>query len=393
LKAENWNQFVAGLRYFAVPPQNWVYADRDGNIGYYCAGSIPIRKQGNGLLPQPGWTGDFEWLGQIPFDQLPHLFNPAENMIITANNKVTDSKYPYFISTYWEPPYRAHRIQELLNMKSNMQASDFKAIQLDVFSAHAQYLMPEILAALPKFDQSSSLRTYFASSLKNWDFQLTANSIGATAFEVFLTCFIKNIFWDELGDTLFSKFIELPNIPIRVTDRLVARGQSIWFDNKLTPDTSETLTDVILTSLEETFKYLCDQYGETVYDWRWGNVHQVKFEHVMARNNRLDRWLNLGPDPVGGSGTSVNAASYSLDRKNFRAIVGPSLRQIIDLSNRTRSLLVLPTGQSGNPFSRHYRDQYPLWLSGGYHSTLVDSALICNSNFNLLLLTPTTGAH
>ncbi len=393
MKAGNWDQFVSALRHFSVPPQNWIYADREGNIGYYCAGSIPIRKQGNGLLPQPGWTGDFEWLGQIPFDRLPHLYNPIEGVIVTANNKVTDSHYPYFISTYWEPPYRAHRIQELLAGKNKLQVSDFKAIQLDVFSVHAQHLMPVIQAALPMFDRSTKLRAYFASSLKDWDFQSTENSIGATIFEIFLTHFIKNIFQDELGDTLYAKFIELPNIPIRITDQLVAKGQSIWFDDKLTPDSVETLNDIVVLSLEEAFSYLCIERGEIVYNWRWGSIHQVKFEHALARGNVLDRWLNIGPAPIGGSNTSINAASYSLDRQNFRTVVGPSMRQIADLSNRKKSLLVIPTGQSGHPFSRHYRDQYPLWLSGGYHATLVDSAQICNSNLELLMLTPAASTH
>lgn len=388
LKAQNWDQFTGGLHHFSVPPQNYVYADRMGNIGYYCAGSIPIRKNGNGLLPQPGWLDNFEWKDRIPFEQLPHLYNPSENMIVTANNKVVNEKYPYFISTYWEPPYRAYRINELLTTKSKLSITDFKAIQMDLFSTHAQYLMPEILAVLPKLDQGTTLRAFFASSLKSWDFELSTESTGATIFELFLILFYQNIFQDEMGDSLFQNFMELPNIPIRVTDRLVAKGTSEWFDNIVTPEYKETLEDLLLTSLEETFQYLATNLGETVHNWQWGNIHRVKFEHPLAKEKLLERLFNIGPFPCGGSCTSVNAASYALNKSDFRVTVGPSMRHIVDLFNRKNSLMVITTGQSGQVLSKHYQDQTPLWRNGMYHSTLVDSLVICNSNFDRLILEP-----
>ncbi len=387
-KAQNWDQFRDGLKFFAVPAQNYIYTDTAGNIGYYCAGSIPIRRTGNGLLPQPGWNNNFEWITSIPFEQLPHLFNPSEGMIVTANNKVDDDKYPYFISSYWEPPYRAQRIRELLALKDKLTLDDFKTIQFDLFSKHAQFLMPTILKILPEFKQDSQLKTYFCHALQTWNLNLEAESVTPTIFESLLTKIFKNIFCDELGDTLFHNFLELPNIPIRITDNLIAKGTSDWFDNINTPEIKETMPDIILASLVETFDYLKTQFGESIYNWRWGNIHSVTFEHALGKTKPLDRLFNIGPFPLGGSYTSVNNATFLLNRDDFQVFAGPSMRQIVDLSNINNSLIVITTGESGHPLSKHFKDQTPLWLNGVYHRAITDSTEICNSDFDLLILKP-----
>lgn len=387
IKAQNWDGFIEGLKHFSVPAQNYIYADTAGNIGYYCAGSIPIRRGGNGLIPQPGWTKNFEWLTSIPFQQLPHVFNPGEGIIVSANNKVVD-KYPYFISSYWEPAYRAQRISDLLSMKNKFNIDDFKAIQYDQFSKHAQFLLPKILEVLPRFEQDTKLKAYFYHSLQSWDLNLDAEAVAPTIFEVFLTRLYKNIFLDELGDSLFYHFLELPNIPIRITDKLIAEGNSDWFDNILTPEVRETMQDIILVSLEETFNYLQTQFGATIHNWRWGNIHSLTLKHALGKQQPWDKLFNIGPFPLGGSYTSVNNAGFIPNKNDFHTIVGPSMRQIVDLSDRKNSLIMITTGQSGHPLSKHFKDQTPLLINGGYHRAITDSIEIHNSDFDLLILTP-----
>ena len=388
IKANNWDEFRDGLQYFSVPAQNYIYADTAGNIGYYCAGSIPIRRHGNGLIPQPAWNKNFEWNTIIPFKQLPHLLNPPDGIIITANNKVVDDKYPYFITTYWEPPYRAQRIRELLSKKNKFNLDDFKTIQSDQYSAHAQFLMPIILEVLPKFKQNTKSKTYFCRALQTWDYDLDAEAVAATIFEVFLTRLFKNIFLDELGDSLFNNFVELPNIPIRITDNLLTKGTSEWFDNIHTPGIKETMTDILLISLEETFNYLETNFGETVHHWRWGKIHSLTLEHPLGTKKPLDLLCNIGSFPFGGSCTSVNNASYSLNKNDFRTVVGSSMRQIVDLSNMHNSSIVITTGQSGHPLSKHFKDQTSLWLNGEYHKAITDSLEIIDSDCDLLILKP-----
>jgi len=388
MKAHNWGEFADGLQYFSVPAQNYVYADTAGNIGYYCVGSIPIRRRGNGLVPQPAWNKSYEWLGSIPYNQLPNMLNPSNDIIVTANNKVMDDKYPYFISTYWEPPYRAQRIKELLAQKNHLDINDFIKIQSDQYSMHARFLMPIVLEILPQFNQDTKLSTYFCHALQNWNFELNANAVAPAIFEIFLTRLFKNIFIDELGDTLYNCFVELPNIPIRTTDKLLAKGNSEWFDNIHTPNTRETMAEIILTSLEETFTYLETHFGETVKQWRWGNIHSLRFEHALGKRTPLDKLFNIEPFPFGGSCTSVNNASYMLNNDDFRPVVGSSMRQIVDLSNRNNSSIVITTGQSGHPLSKHFKDQTPLWLKCEYHRAVTDSLEIYNSDFDLLILEP-----
>lgn len=387
IKAHNWEVFIEGLKHFSVPAQNYIFADTTGNIGYYCTGSIPVRRRGNGLIPQPGWNKNFEWLTSIPFDQLPHIFNPAEGIIISANNKIVN-KYPYFISSYWEPPYRAQRIRELLSTKDKFSIDDFKAIQYDQFSKHAQFLLPKILEVLPQVEQNSKLKAYCCHALQTWDLNLDPESVAPTIFEVFLTRLYKNIFIDEMGDSLFYHFLELPNIPIRITDNLIDKGTSEWFDNILTPETRETMQDIILASLEQTFDHLQEQFGETIYHWRWGHVHSLTFKHPLGKKQPLDKLFNIGPLQLGGSYTSVNNAGFVPNKDDFHTIVGPSMRQIVDLSNRNNSLIVITTGQSGHPLSKHFKDQTSFWLNGGYHHAITDSTDICNSDFDLLILKP-----
>ncbi len=387
-RAKNWDEFVSGLKLFTAPAQNFIYADTAGNIGYYCAGYIPLRQAGAGIIPQPAWTGKGDWLGAIPFDQLPHLFNPADGVIITANNKVVGDRYPYYLSSYWEPPYRAQRIGQLLGMKDRHGIDDFKRVQADQFSLHAQFLMPLLRNELPKVQIIDPFDQYAIHALQRWDLNSDASSPAAAIFEVFLTRFYRNIFADELGDTLYRELAQFPGMLIRITDHLITQSSSNWFDNVNTPSVKETLQDVIQVSLTEALATMKIVSGAVVDHWRWGNLHTITFSHALGKRSPLDRWLNIGPFPLGGSYNTVNNATYSVSQSDFRVIAGPSMRQIVDLADRSRSLMVITTGQSGHPFSQHYKDQTRLWLNNDYHIALTDSVKISSSDSDLLILKP-----
>ena len=152
-RATNWQEFRDALRDWDVPPQNVVYADKEGNIGYVMAGAIPIRASGQGLLPAPGWTGEYEWTGFIPFDELPQTYNPEQHFIVTANNRVVDDTYPYYITHEWLNGYRAQRIRDLLRAKASkgkLSLSDMAAIQADQYSIPAAQIVPHLLQVQPE---------------------------------------------------------------------------------------------------------------------------------------------------------------------------------------------------------------------------------------------------
>ena len=197
-RATNWEEFRNGLRDWDVPPQNFVYADRTGNIGYVMAGAIPIRARGQALVPSPGWTGEYEWTGLIPFDELPQVYNPEQHFIITANNRVVDDDYPYYITHEWLNGYRAQRIRDILTSKETFTLEDMVTLQADQYSLPATEIVPYILNITPKTPvQEAALEI-----LRAWDYIMTPASIGAALYTVFLRKLTHIIFDSVLGDDI-----------------------------------------------------------------------------------------------------------------------------------------------------------------------------------------------
>jgi penicillin G amidase len=125
-KARNWDEFHEALRLWDAPGQNIVYADNQGNIGYQATGLLPVRSRGLGMVPAPGWTGEYDWTGYIPYDKMPSVLNPSTHFIATANNKVVPDDYPYYMGYDWSPPFRAQRITDLINAKDKLSVEDFE---------------------------------------------------------------------------------------------------------------------------------------------------------------------------------------------------------------------------------------------------------------------------
>src|SRR5436309_3712006 len=173
--ATNWEEFRNALRDWDQPPQNVVYADIQGNIGYVMAGAIPLRAKGQALLPSPGWTGEYEWTGYIPFEELPQTFNPETHFIATANNRVVDDSYPHYITHEWLNGYRAQRIRDLLTSKGKLALSDMATIQADQYSLPATEIVPHIL----KLKGDSELETAALAVLRSWNYILAPDSISS----------------------------------------------------------------------------------------------------------------------------------------------------------------------------------------------------------------------
>ncbi|GAC1568155.1 MAG: penicillin acylase family protein [Ktedonobacteraceae bacterium] len=195
-RANNWEEFRDGLRDWDLPAQNVVYADVDGNIGYVMAGAIPIRARGQGLLPSPGWSGEYEWSGYIPFDELPQTFNPEQHFIVTANNRVVDDSYPYYITNEWSNGYRARRIRDLLTSKGKLSLSDMAAIQSDQYALPAVELVPHMLKLAP----TTPIEEAALETLRAWNYVLAPDSAGAAIYSSFLFKLERIVFGAMLGD-------------------------------------------------------------------------------------------------------------------------------------------------------------------------------------------------
>ncbi len=346
-RAQNWEEFTTALESFDIASQNFVYADVQGNIGYIAAGKMPIRNVAaghTGLLPVPG-TGEFDWQGFIPSNQLPQVFNPEKGYIVTANNRIAPDEYPYQLSFEWAEPYRAERIEDLLLSKDKLSFEDMQAIQLDQVSLLFRDFKPilanikPILKDLNPSGNRNALR--WLNRLLHWDGNLTTKSREGTVFQTWYNELTK-LPAAEIGQQFLEGFFA-ESVP-RFLIQAFTEGDSACGGSEL----------YCLTTAAEIFVNVVDSFGNQVP--RWGEIHQTVFEHPVLD---LERRV-----PFGGDRYTVNVAPY--DPETFLMDFGPSYRQIIDLNNLEDSLFIHPIGQSENSSSPFFDNLLTPWQKGKY---------------------------
>jgi penicillin amidase len=378
-QARNWEEFREALRYFQAPSQNFVYADVEGNIGYQMPGDIPIRAKGEGLVPVPGWTGEYEWTGSIPFEELPSVYNPPTHYVVTANHKVVPDDYPYLISHEWAEPFRAQRIIDLLQAKDTLTADDFRDIQADTYSIPAAVLTPYVLELGPEgWLQERAFRL-----LEGWDYRLESSSAAAGVMEVMLWRLLANTFGDELQEAGIEEkeFLGFPTSLLNI----IAERDNPWFDDVRTAEV-EDRDDILRRSAQEMVDFWGRRFGDQPRDWTWGRLHQAVFAHPLGSVSPLHLLFNRGPVPARGSGDTVDAASYKRGDFLIRSLA--SLRQIVDVSEWRNSRSQHTTGQSGQPLHKHYGDMIESWQEVQHHPMLYEKEDIVASQEGLLILEP-----
>ncbi len=377
--AENWDDFREALSYWGAPSQNAIYADVDGNIGYQSPGNIPIRASGHqGLVPVPGWTGEYEWQGFIPFDELPNAYNPPAGFIATANNKVVSEDYPYHLAYEWAAPYRAQRITDLLAANDSISLEDIQEIHSQTYSLPAEALRPYLLALSPEDDVQRRALT----EVESWDLQLEADRSGAAIYEVWYWYLVANTLGDELGDDIFN------SVPLMID--LMSQADSPWFDDTATTDQLESRDQIAQRSLADAVTWLSDNYGDDPGNWEWGKLHTMVFVHQPLGQSGIglvERLFNTRSIPARGDSFTVNAAGFSFDEP-FAVTHGSSQRLIADLGDWTNSLSILTTGQSGHLFNRHREDMISLWQGVEYHPVFFDQETSTANAEAVLTLTP-----
>jgi penicillin amidase len=387
-RAQNWNDFREALRHWDVPSQNFVFADVDGNIGYQSPGLIPIRAKGDGSLPVPGWTGEYEWTGYIPFDKLPSRFNPSEGFIVTANHAVVDDKYPFFIARDWDYGYRAQRITDMIRAKDKLSTDDIKAMHGDNYSVFADQLMPY----LKVIRTSTPVQKAALDALVKWDRVDKRDSVGASVFEATVFHSVLDTFGDELGPDLVEDYWGAGSTQRAAIGALLDRANDPMWDDTRTPDRVETRDDILQRAFEDACKELESRLGGNVSQWTWGRLHTTTFRNGSLGKSGIapiEAIFNRGPAITDGTSAAVNNTAYSSDPDDRYAVVhGPSERYIADLADWTRSLSVHTTGQSGQPYHKHYDDFIDLWRNIQYHSMLWTRADVEKNAEGTLTLVP-----
>jgi penicillin G amidase len=352
-RATDWTSFKEGLSHLVGPPQNVVYADTDGTIGFIAPGRIPIRKNGDGWLPVPGWSGDYDWTGFIPFDQLPQGMNPASGHFVSANNKIVPDSYPYFISRDWDLPDRAQRIEALLAATPRQSPDASAAIQADTLSLEAQRLVPLMTKIVP----SSDLAREAVERLRNWDFHMDADKVEPLLFTAWLRAFARSIFYARLGDVAADYWDLKPQV---IANVLTQRPE--WCADPKQPkaETCETrLSQTLDTALDE----LRRDYGPEMAQWQWGRAHIAYFPNaVYERVPLLRDWLRVTIPTPGGYDTVNRGPSLIRDDVHpYEQRFGAGLRMIADMGAPGDARLMITPGQSGNPLSPHYADLLARW--------------------------------
>ncbi|MFN8478630.1 MAG: penicillin acylase family protein [Kouleothrix sp.] len=383
-RAQNWQEFTSALRNgYTAPMQNFVFADVDGNIGYYAPGNLPMRAAGDGTLPAEGWTGANEWTGYVPFDELPHTFNPPQGYIVTANNKVEPDSYTHLISTDWAAPYRAERIIELIEAKPKLTPDDVAAMHADEQSTLARRLLPLLLAAKTDDARAGTAR----DMLKGWDGTMRGDSAQAAIYQAWYKQLAPAMFADELGDKLWEDYADERNNIAMALDASLTAGASPWCDDTRTPAAEDCATTLGAALVRGLADMSAAQGSDTLTAWRWDKVHRAVFPHNVLDSVGALRPIFSRSVPNGGDAFTVDVAPPSLtDPYNQHHV--PSYRQIIDLSSLDASRFMHTVGQSGQVLSADYSNLLERWVRVDYLPMRYATATVDGASSAKLTLTP-----
>ena len=396
--AQGWDDFRDAARLFAVPAQNLVYADTDGNIGYQAPGLVPIRGSAThgtppGFYPAPGWEQEYAWDGWVDFAELPYVLNPDDGIIVAANQAVVRGQRP-FLSTEFDKGYRSDRIEVLLQQElaaGKLTVQTMQRMQLDDRNAFAETLVPYLLDA----DLEGTFYTEAQDLLRTWDFTAPAEGEHAAAAAYFYATYanlLETTFDDELppelGATGGSRWMLL-------LEQLLSTPDSPWWDDRRTVGVVESRDEVIRAALIQARLDLTSDVSKHTSDWSWGELHQLRLEHEVLSGDEVPalvrRMFNQPPTPVAGSTSVVNAMNWDASTGSFEVTSAPSMRMVVDLADLDASTWINHTGTSGHPFHPHWSDQTETWIEGGTYPWPFTREAVVDAGQDTLVLEPAPG--
>jgi penicillin amidase len=363
LDVESGPQLVERLASHSSPASNIIWADRHGSIGYKLIGRLPIRRGGSPDLPKPGWTGEFEWDGTVPYEELPETIDPESGFLVTANNRIVGDSYPHHITSEWLDGFRAKRIEQMIEAEELHDLDSFESMQTDVLS------LPGLEAArrLSRLTPSGQRERSALERLRSWDGRLDPDTVAGTIYQAFLLRLGREVARAAIGDRdLCERWLD------RADNGFTPHITSPWRWHShlmgLWEEADEGLIgrpwdELVLEALSGALDDLGDRFGPDPDEWRWGRVHEMKFPHPLGdANPLLGRLLNRSVR-AGGAQETVCQIAYD-PNDPYRAVWGPSWRMVADPTDPGRSRWQMFTGQSGHPASRHYDDLQDDWLAG-----------------------------
>jgi penicillin G amidase len=352
-RAKNWQEFNAALENVVAPQENIVYADTDGNIGFTAPARVPIRAKGDGWMPVPGWSGEFDWTGFVPFAELPRALNPPSGRFVSANNKIVPDEYRYFLGRDWDLPNRAARITALLDATPRQSPDSSASIQADTLSLGAQELLPLMTAIAPENERAAAA----LAMLKGWDGRMVTDQIAPLIFTAWLRDLNRILFAERLGNAFANYWDLRPNVIAGIL-----RQHQEWCSDPARPGVANCPAR-LAESLRNALDQLTARYGSDMARWSWGRPHMAVFPHPFFARIPVLNGLFMVAVPADGGTDTVNRGGISIQdaERPYRDRHGAGLRMILDFADLDSSRFIVVPGQSGNPLSHHYADLLEPW--------------------------------
>lgn len=363
----SWDEFLAAVKSWKIPPENLLYGDTEGHIGWLAAGLVPQRQGWEGLLPVPGESGAYEWNGFLPTEELPQEHNPQRGYIATANHKILPENYRHDVGFDWAPSYRFQRVDEVLSGGGPFTIENFQKLQHDEVSLPGR-IWKEVLRTHPApANRDAALAR---EQILTWDAVLAHGSAGGALYQ---------LFFRELRVRFLAEAVPEAARPVlqsSLDHRTLVREFAA-----LAPARRAALLE---TSLAEAWRRAVGEMGEDSSQWAWGRLHHALFEHPLANTAARIAAFNLGPVSRGGDAFTVNATGGS----GLRQTHGASYRHILDFADWDRSVFTSTPGQSGQLGSPHYADLLEVWGNYEYAPMLYSREKVEEHLAHKLVLTP-----
>lgn len=385
--AGNITEFNSELHKIHAPGLNIMYGDAEGNVAWWA--TAQLYKNGNSDMTKFVMNDSSDMIEPehyLDFSKNPKAINPPWNYVYSANNQpdsIAGMAYP----GYYLPENRAKRIVNLLEPKNDWSKDDVRQMITDVTSS----VNPTVIKELGSFINDKDLSDTHRSALdllNEWQGEYNLDNVEPAIYHRWIYYFLKNTFSDELGDEMFKQFLAT-HLHKRLIAPMAAKPESVWWDNVNTKDNVETKSLVVNKSFLDALQSLENDFGSKMNTWTWDKVHTIEHPHPIGQVAGLRSFFNVGPYPIHGTREVINNLAFPYEESGiFKVSAGPSTRRVIDFSDIENSMSILPTGQSGNPFSEHYDDQAEMFVNGEFRKMLLNEKEIKDTSKSLLIFKP-----
>jgi penicillin G amidase len=386
--AHNIDEFKSELPKIHAPGLNIMYGDAEGNVAWWATAKLYKNENGNSTKLVMNDSSDLnDPKRYLDFSDNPQAINPTWDYVYSANNQ-PDSIAGMLYPGYYLPENRAKRIVNLLGPKNDWSRESVSEMITDVTSSVNPAIVTE-LSQLIDMEQLSDNRLAELDKLNAWQGEYNLDNVEPALYHRWVYFFLKNTFIDELGEDMFEQLLST-HFHKRMIAPMASKTESVWWDNINTEDVVETKAQIVNASFIEAVQSLESDFGADMADWTWNKVHTLEHPHPIGQVEALRSFFNVGPYPIHGTREVINNLAFPYDESGlYKVTAGPSTRRIIDFSDVENSISILPTGQSGNPFSEHYEDQAAMYVNGEFRKMLMNEKEIKETSKSLLTFRPT----